>query len=171
MSPHQTIAVAVRLFALWLGVYTVRSTSALFLGGGATIYSKPLDSKGLAISGIIGILTLLMAIVLWFFPLTVAKKLLSPSAAAAPAETRDSWLAMGCALIGLWLLATSVPAIVRDAMYLYSSFPEGDDFAEFKRWLAYRGVEVLIALGLIFGSSGFVKLFLWARTAGTNKAA
>jgi hypothetical protein len=170
MSPHQSIAVAVRLFAVWLAAYALRTASAIIFGGAATIYSRPIDSRGLIVAGIIGILTLLVAAFLWFFPLTVAKKLLSSPAAAAPAETPDTWLAMGCALIGLWLLASAIPSIARDALYLYSSFSEPDDLVDFKRWLAYRCVEVMIALWLIFGSTGFVKLFWWVRNAGTRKA-
>jgi hypothetical protein len=170
MSPHQAIAVAVRLFAVWLAAYALRTASAIIFGGGATIYSRPIDSRGLIVAGIIGILTLLAAIFLWFFPLTTAKKLLSPPVTAAPAEAPDTWLAMGCTLIGLWLLASAIPSIVRDALYLYSSFPEHDDLVQFKRWLAYRFVEVIIALWLVFGSKGFVKLFWWVRNAGTKKA-
>lgn len=33
MSPHQSIAVAVRLFAIWLAAYALRTTSASMLGG------------------------------------------------------------------------------------------------------------------------------------------
>jgi hypothetical protein len=170
MSPHEAIAVAVRLFAVWLAAYALRTASAIIFGGAATIYSRPVDARGLIAAGIIGILTLSVALFLWFFPLTVAKKLLSPPATTAPTKTPDSWLAMGCALIGLWLLASAIPSIVRDALYFYSSFPEHDDLVEFKRWLAYRCVEVMIALWLIFGSTGFVKLFWWVRNAGTGKA-
>jgi hypothetical protein len=77
---------------------------------------------------------------------------------------------MGCALIGLWLLASAIPSIVRDALYLYSSYSQNDDLVEFKHWLAYRFVEVTIALWLIFGARGFVKIFWWVRNAGTKKA-
>ena len=171
MSPHQALAVAVRLFAVWLAACALRGASATFFGGPQTFYGGEIDPKGLVVAGIIGFLTLLVAVLLWFFPLTVAKKLLSPqSATTAPPEVPGTWLAMGCALIGLWLLASAIPAIVRDALYLYSSLSEPDDLFEFKRWLAYRGVEVMIALWLIFGSRGFVKLFWWIRSAGTEKA-
>jgi len=170
MSPHQAIAVAVRLFAVWLAAYALRTASATFLGGSATVYGGHIDTKGLIVAGIIGLLTLFVAAFLWFFPLTAAKKLLSPPAATpAPAETLDTWLAMGCALIGLWLLASAIPSMLRDALYLYSSFSQQDDLVDFRRWLAYRCVEVSIALWLIFGSRGFVKVFWWARNAGTKQ--
>ena len=40
----------------------------------------------------------------------------------------------------------------------------------FAVWLAYRFVEVTIALWLIFGANGFAKIFWWVRDAGTKKA-
>jgi hypothetical protein len=163
MSPHQTIAVAVRLFAVWLAAYALQTASATFL-------DARVATKGLVVAGIIGILTLLVALLLWFFPLTTAKKLLpGPAANFAPGETPDTWLAMGCALIGLWLLASAIPHVVRDALYLYSSNSSYDDSVEFKHWLAYRFVEIVVAVWLIVGTRGFVKVFWWARSAGTKK--
>src|SRR6185295_3788795 len=153
MSPHQTIAVAVRLFAVWLAAYALQTVSVVFL-------DDQVATKGLVVDGILGTLTLLVAALLWFFPLTTAKKLLSePAASDAPRETADIWFAMGCALIGLWLLASAIPHIVRDALYLFSSSSEDGDSVEFKRWLAYRMVEVIVALWLIVGTKGFVKAF------------
>jgi hypothetical protein len=135
------------------------------------VYGGPIDTKGLILAGIIGLLTLLVAAFLWFFPLSTAKKLLSPPAAApAPAETADTWFAMGCALIGFWLLASAIPFIVRDTLMLYSSLTRFDDSDGLALWLAYRGAEVAFALWLIFGARGFVRLFRWIRTAGTKKA-
>jgi hypothetical protein len=164
MSPHQTIAVAVRLFAVWLAAYALQTASATFLDGRVA-------TKGLVVAGIIGILTLLVAVLLWFFPLTTAKKLLSvPAENSASKESPDTWLAMGCALIGLWLLATAIPHIVRDSLYLYSSNSGYDDSVEYKHWLVYRFVEIVIAVWLIVGTGGFVKVFWWARSAGTKKA-
>jgi len=112
-----------------------------------------------------------VALLLWIFPLTTAKKLLAPPVAEpAPAASPDTWLAMGCALIGLWLLATAIPVVVRDALYFYSSASEYDDFPGFRRWLIYRLVEILVAVWLIVGTKGFVKVFQWSRGAGINKS-
>jgi len=164
MSPHQTIAVAVRLFAVWLAAYALQTASAVFLDGRVA-------TKGLVVAGILGTLTLFLAVMLWFFPLTTAKKLLSePAAKDAPREAADIWFAMGCALIGLWLLASAIPHMVRDALLWYSLNSEDVHSLEFKRWLAYRLVEVIVALWLIVGTKGFVKAFWWARTVGTRKS-
>lgn len=163
MTPHQAIAVAVRVFAVWLAVSAMRSVSASFFGSHAETY-------GLMVAGVIAILTFLTALLLWFFPLTISKKLLSSHAAApAPAETSDAWLAMGCALIGLWLLASAIPSVVRDALFVYSSSLQDDELGGYKRWLIYRFVEVALALWLIAGTRGIIKVFSWLRSAGTSK--
>jgi len=164
MSPHQIIAVAVRIFAVWLVAYVLHTTGTIFLDSRVT-------TKELVVAGTVGVFTLLLAVILWFFPLTMAKKLLTePAANTASRATADTWLAMGCALIGIWLLATAIPHIVRDAVYLHLLNSEYDDRGEFKRWLVYRGVEVIVALWLIVGTRGFVKVFWWARTVGTSKS-
>jgi hypothetical protein len=171
MSPHQVIAVAVRLFAIWLAVHALRTASALLSGGAATFPRARLDGEGLVLAAIISFLTLAVAALLWFFPLTVAKKLLSaPATPSAPAEAPGTWFATGCTLIGVWMLGSAVPVIVRDAFYFHSSYSEYGDTEGFKPWFAWRCVEVVIALWLIFGANGFAKSFAWLRTAGTRKA-
>ena len=163
MTPHQGIAVALRVFAVWLAVTAMRSVSATFFGSRA-------EPEGLIAAGVIALLTFLVALLLWFFPLTISKKLLSsPAAAPAPAETPDTWLAMGCALIGLWLLASAIPSVVRDALFVYSPSLQDDELGAYKRWLIYRFVEVALALWLIAGTRGIVKVFSWLRSAGTGK--
>jgi len=73
-------------------------------------------------------------------------------------------------VIVLLLLASAIPHIVRDALYLYSANSSYDDLVEFKSWVAYRFVEIVVAVWLIVGTGGFVKVFRWARSAGSKKA-
>jgi len=170
VSPHQTIAVAVRLFAIWLAAYALRTSSAVLFGGSATPYGGRVGTTGLVASAIVGLLTVAAAVLLWFFPLTAAKKLLSaPAATPDLAEGQSTWLAMGCALIGLWLLASVIPSIARDALYFYLPSAPFEVKEGLGAWFAYRCIEVAVALYLIFGSKGFVKVFWWTRTVGTKK--
>jgi hypothetical protein len=163
MTPHQGIAVALRVFAIWLALTTMRSVSGTFFG-------SRVDHEGLIAAGVIAFLTFMVALLLWFFPLTISKKLLSsPAATPAPTETPDTWLAMGCALIGLWLLASAIPSMVRDALFVYSSSLQDDELGGYQRWLVYRFVEVALALWLIAGTRGIIKVFSWLRNAGTGK--
>jgi hypothetical protein len=163
MSPHQTIAVAVRLFAIWLFLYFVRDTLSFFYDPQA--HSRP-GAVALAISVIL--LSGLVASALWFFPLTVARKLLAaPASESAPPANPDDWLAAGCALLGLWVLSLAVPTFIRDALmwYLYR-----ENYGGPPMWpLLFRYVvEIGIAIWLVCGAKGVRAIFRWARTAGVS---
>jgi hypothetical protein len=71
MSPHQTIAVAVRLFAIWLVIYFAQSAPSFFRESVRTD-----DIAASVAVVVISILAVLLALFLWFFPRTVARGLL-----------------------------------------------------------------------------------------------
>jgi hypothetical protein len=166
MSPHQAIAVGVRLFAVWLAIYWFQDIVTFYFDSTSRAYSHAL-TIGAAVSLFVAVLVL----TLWFFPRTVARKLLAASTpestASAPPET---WLAVGCALIGFWVLTHAVPALMRNLLFLYFSDPPYHDTTNGRIWLFYFSAEIVIALWLIFGTKGLRKLFLWAQTAGQNPA-
>ena len=81
---------------------------------------------------------------------------------------------MGCALIGLWLLTTSVPALL---LNLYVLAGATDHYAEanslrhdLKHSVLYNAAEVAIALWLILGARGFRELYWWAQNVGIRKS-
>ena len=79
MSPHQTIAVAARLFAIWLALGLPTQLYGLWRLG--DIVATP----GLRLlTAAAALLSAVVAVVLWFFPLTVARKLLRTSDQPAP---------------------------------------------------------------------------------------
>jgi len=163
MSPHQTIAVAVRLFAIWLFLYFTRDTLSYYFDAEARGHPGALV---FALSVLV--LTGAVSTVLWFFPLTVARKLLAaPASDTAPPATPDEWLAAGCVLLGLWLLSLAVPILVRDSLiqYLYRETYGGEPATPFLlRYVA----EIGIALWLVCGAKGVRAIFRWARTAGVK---
>jgi hypothetical protein len=121
---------------------------------------------GLGVEVAFLVLTAVLVVALWFFPRSIAEKLLSPdSAKPEPSASPDLWLAMGCALMGLWLLTHALPSLIFDAYALIYVDTTSDD-ASLKRSVLYYVVEVAIALWLVFGAKGFRKLFWWARRAG-----
>jgi hypothetical protein len=162
MSPHQAVAVALRVFAVWLGIYGLRTAVSF-----AFVPEKDVPGLGAAVAFLA--LTVLLVVALWFFPRSIAGKLLSldnakPEASAFP----DLWLAMGCALLGLWLLTSALPSLVFDTYALVYIDPTSDDWWV-KRSVMYHAVEVAIALWLILGAGGFRKVFWWAQYAGYKK--
>lgn len=158
MSPHQIIAVAARLYAVWLAIQLPGQVYEVFAA----------DPSMRLFSACILIIEVVAMLALWFFPQTIARKLLTVSATETPApSSADTWLRMGCALIGLWLLATSLPKLILDAFGLYSM--HYDDTSSLRRSVLYYLAEVAIAVWLILGGRGFREVFWWARNAGVSK--
>src|SRR5580704_12446040 len=89
MSPHQAVAVSVRLFAAWLGIYVLRTVASF-------AFVRQSDVPGFGVAVAVVVITAALVMVLWLFPGSIAKKLLS--AENAKSETTgspDLWLAMG----------------------------------------------------------------------------
>jgi hypothetical protein len=162
MSPHQAVAVTVRIFAAWLGITVLRDLASF-------AFFKQTDMPGYGFAVTILALAVLLVAALWLFPGTIAGKLLSPSNAKPETSAPpDLWLAMGCALLGLWLLTSALPTLIFDTYALVHLNP-GDDRGNIPQSVVYYIVEVAIALWLVFGAKGFRKLFWWARNAGYKK--
>jgi hypothetical protein len=163
MSPHQTVAVAVRVFAAWLGIAVLRNLASF-----AFLKQTEMPGYGFAVS-VLALAVLLVA-ALWLFPGTIAGKLLSPdNAKPETSVSPDLWLAMGCALLGLWMLTSAIPTLIFDTYALLRLNP-GDDGGNVPQSVVYYVVEVAIGLWLVFGAKGFRRLFWWARNAGYKKA-
>ena len=162
MSPLQTVSVALRLFAIWLGIYVFRTVVSF-----AFVSQNEIPGFGVAVAFVV--LTALLAAALWFFPRSIAGKLLSPEAASpeAPASP-DLWLAMGCTLLGLWMLTSAVPSFVLNTFALvYVDVTSGD--SSLKQSVLYYLIEIAIGVWLVLGAKGFRRLFWWAQNAGYKR--
>ena len=161
MSPHQIIAVAVRLLAIWLFALIAMNVPYYFL-------NTPLQGESDSIAAFIvgAVLIVFVALMLWKFPLTVARKLISTESQASDTERQpDMWLAMGCALMGLWMIVSVIPAFIQSLVVARSEF--GGGYSDhLSIWLGLYLPKTLIGLWLVFGAKGFRKLFWWARSAG-----
>ena len=115
MSPQQIVAVLSRLLAVWLANHLPGQAYQIVFA------SNPSVDWSMTVFAVIGfVVELSVSLALWFFPLVVARNLLRSEERPPPASS-DVWLAMGCAVIGLWLLGTSLPALVIDAFVLGST--------------------------------------------------
>src|SRR5260221_12379465 len=125
MTPHEPLAVAVRLFAILFTIYVVRELLALYVSG-----LQRGDPYLLPIIATVSVLAILFLVVLWFFPRTIARGLLpSSSEASAHPSPPDMWFATGSCLIGLWLLASAVPALARNSLVIYLFRTESVDMS------------------------------------------
>ena len=157
MSPHQAIAVAARLFAIWLLIHLPGQAYAFFAD----------ESRVRLITLCVVVVELIIILAFWIFPDTVARTLLrSSSAEPPPPASADAWLSLGCALMGLWLLATSLPSLLVD-VFAWSSM-QLDDRSFLWRSVFYDFSQVAIGVWLTLGARGFRRVVWWARNAGTG---
>ena len=165
MTPHQTIAVGIRLFAVWLAIY--------FLGAAPGYYNgfKKLDEQFAIISVSIALIVVaLIFIVLWFFPRTIAKGVLPKEVTVEldPIST-DRWFAVGVSLIGLWLLTEAIPALARYALIALFSHRLPDSIvADANLYLntIYYLVQFFLGIWLLLGAKGLRALVLKLRYGG-----
>ena len=160
MSPHQIIAVAIRLFAIWLVIYLAQTAPSFFR---ETIrVDDPAVSVAIVV---ISILAVLLVLFLWFFPLTVARRLLD-ARNLAPAEpaSPDTWFSVGCALIGIWLIIPALASLTYNLSVLYMAQRNAalETTGLHFGWI-YYSVEIVFGAWLLLGARGARKLFWWAR--------
>ncbi|MGH9645096.1 MAG: hypothetical protein ACRD3Q_22050 [Terriglobales bacterium] len=160
MTPQQIVALTLRLFAIWVGLQALSWVPSLFDIGASSHQSSFVYVTFLLAANAVAVL------VLWFFPRTIAGKLLSSQDTPSQlTSTTEIWLAMGCTLIGLWKLTTTVPKLAVDLFLLKSIY----DRSQLDQWILYTVIELAIAAWLVLGGKGVWKLFQWAQYAGTRK--
>jgi hypothetical protein len=165
VTPHQTLAVAVRLFALVMALYVGRELLGYYVAA-----RDENDAHASPIVAAVSIVAILVLAVLWFFPRSIARGLL-PLSSDTPAEPSapDTWLAVGSSLIGLWLVASAVPALMRNALVMYFFRAEDSlDRSGLMSGLLYYLLQFAVGAALILGANGIRNLIAWARIAGTR---
>jgi hypothetical protein len=162
VTPLQSVALALRLFAVWLALQTLRTVPSFFTVNGFASPSYAWVTFILA-------LTVVVILALWFFPRIIAGKLLPASdAQPQPSATPDAWLAIGCTILGLWTLTSTIPRLVYDYL-AWNSLSISDDRSQLQLWIIYHLVELAIAVWLILGAKGVRNIFRWAQNVGVRK--
>lgn len=162
MTPRQSVAVGVRLFSVWL-----------LLDGLATGYFSFIElgmnhSAGAVAFGLVlALVWVLAAAALWRFPGAVARKLVpddvndaSSSAHGLPA---DLWFETGCALIGIWLIVTSLAPLTQSIVETWMTV----DVIESG---AYFLIRIILGVGLVLGARGVRKIVRWTQYAGIQRS-
>ncbi len=168
MQKEQIVAIAVRLFAIFLVVYAFRHASSMLP---LTNYPPPQNISYIFIASAT-LPLLLAALLLWIFPLTIAAKLLPRSrrTESAGALSATEIQAVAFSILGLWVLTTAVPDIFYWITYVYVMKNGGVDNSAFSPNLSGRigatVVELVIGIWLLFGARGLTGLLRLARTAG-----
>ena len=162
MRPKQAAALAVRLFAIWLAIQVLRMVPWFFEPGASQASSHVWNAFVVALSAVI-------VLILWLSPRIIAgNRLISASGQSRESASADTWLIVGCMLIGLWALTTTVPRLVYDIIALNST-PYGIDDSKLHYWVVYNLVELCIAAWFIFGAKGMRRFFRWVQNTGIGK--
>lgn len=168
MRKEQIVGIAVRLFAIFLALYTVRYASFLFPR--ATL--PPPNNVSFLFIFVLALFPILAALLLWFFPLTVAAKIIPDI------KAKEKVASLGAAeievvafsVMGLWVLTGAIPGTLNWVTF-------------FAIWLANYGagtlelspdnianiidtiVELIIGFWLLLGSRGLLGIIRHLRQA------
>ncbi len=161
MSREDVIAVAVRIFAIFLLVTVVRTIP------GTLAFMDQVEPKpSLMLVWLLSGLSLGLCVYLWCFPLTVARKLLPAMREPRSETAMDGSVALtvGLTLLGVWVLSHALPdAIYWVTLFLLSRRIDAAHFdwqqEQIANIIATAG-QLALALWLIFGSSGIKRLIL-----------
>ena len=165
MTNAQLVGLGVRLFSVWLAVYCLRTLPAMFYGNRWDVY----DERMLAIAAVVTAILLAACLFLWFFPLTVASKLIPKTSLAVPVVPPGEHLqAAGFCLLGLWVLSSAIPRTVNFVILYYYSRQEPTPglFERTYATAAEAVAEIAIGVWLLFGARGLLEILRSARTAG-----
>ncbi|MCU7798529.1 MAG: hypothetical protein KZQ75_15490 [Candidatus Thiodiazotropha sp. (ex Myrtea spinifera)] len=172
MNKEEIVAVAVRLFAIALGIYGLNNLP------GMVMYFDQDDMREAAyIYAGLSALIVIVAILLWKFPLTVAKKLMPKTGADTEfvSWSYEGALTCGFIIMGFYFLYY----VISDSIYWFYMWKSsvkifGDVRTELNAdQLAsiYATVaEFIISVVLIVGSRGLASILLKLRYAALNSS-
>jgi hypothetical protein len=158
MTPQQIVGIALRLLALWLALNSVR----YLIWFPIALIESDLANRT-AYSYSIGIVYIVGALLLWFFPMWLANKLTPRSQFENRLNLQPlEAIRAGCALIGLWLFASGLPNLV---WFFFRAIVFNSDTSAFssldldtKLDIAVALFEVCFSLVLIFRAGQFASM-------------
>lgn len=169
MSREDFVAIASRLFALFLVITTIRLVAAMF----QSVASFPSTGAFVVYLVVIAVPALAAAALLWVFPLSLARRLLPVMRQPQPAVSAGSTTALELALtvLGFWVLATALAdAVYWVAVVTYVlNSPNGPEFdLSQKAEFAATAAQLLMGGWLVFGHRGLASIVARLRYAGSS---
>ena len=143
MTPTQTIAVSIRLFAITLAYMLILHSPIIFIDAA---------TAGLNISIPIVVISLWLSIILllWHFPIRVANAILRETTPITmTTSSLTAWFETGCCLLGLYFLGELIPNIALDIQpFMTYGAPSA-----FKEALLIRdGIQLTYSICLLVGT-------------------
>jgi hypothetical protein len=162
LTPHQILAVCSRLAALIWGTYAIHRVPELFVH----VDYPPIDNRASVL--VLTSLQLSMCLFLWFFPTTVARRLLPLKNVAASSPPRlIDWQILGLVLIGVWELVEALPRLVYWVVVLNTQNSSGYEFASLtpvqRGQLLWTVSQLAVGIWLMFAARGIAAHLLGNR--------
>lgn len=108
MTPQQIIGLAIRCLSLFIGWYAVRYFFSVPMEAQLNGWAN--QTASLYAYGVVG---LLIAVFLWFFPLSIANKIVPRTQFENHVDVRAIELArVGVSLIGIWIFGSALPDLL-----------------------------------------------------------
>ena len=149
MSPQQVVALILRLFAIWLSLWAIRYITFV----PDSLIKNHMDS-GVDVSYYIGFGTMVIALFIWFFPMTIANKIISKSSSNHTFNTNPNEVALvGISILGLWKIIDSAPVLASSLFQAYLNSGSRPLFSSLdvagKADIAFMFIELFIAVILV----------------------
>jgi hypothetical protein len=160
MTPQQVVALGIRILSIWLAIYGLEYVFSV----SASMKGTNLE-EGLSIAYSIGGAFLGLAAMLWFFPMAVAHRIVPRTRFENHLKLQPLEAArVGCALIGLWLFAHTVPSFAWFILRLATSVGDQSFFQSLQPSDRVDVIFYIFELGLSFAfvlkSAAFAKIAL-----------
>ncbi len=155
MTPHQAVALFVRLFVIWIAcIFLIRipNTYALYQRDEISTFSMM----------VILVIVFVILALIWNFPVFVSKRLLSNSIVQEKnSSSYESWLEIGIIGMGLWFLVQAIPSIVQYVtLYIYSQKVslDGGMPDTWNASLIGNIVQVILSLTMLLNAAAIEKI-------------
>ncbi|WP_316365616.1 hypothetical protein [Candidatus Thiodiazotropha sp. CDECU1] len=169
MGKDEIVAIAVRLFSVALAIYGLKNLPGMV----AYFNQEEMQGAVYAFTGIT-VLIFVIALLLWHFPLSVAKKIIPKNNSTIKATEWNSneLLICGLIILGVYFLFY----VVSDAIYWFYVWKYSISFEGSRIELNIDQVasiyatigEFVVVIILLLGSSGIANLIMKLRHAGIN---
>jgi len=167
------LAVSIRLFVIWVSLAALVGLPDIY----KSALNGPFDRNLVIAWALVAIVFIVVMLMLWFFPLTIARSLLPVMKEPQPTHGMNGEMALtvGITLIGLWLAAGAVVdmgwviGLSRQAAEqeaLYGGY--GSTALDLTPYYWSGGVKFVVGLVLTLGASGLKNLLFRARFAGAR---
>ena len=149
MSPKQTLAVVIRLIAVWLMIFSVSTVLSLIVKSKNNLLQ--LTSGPLITIIIITAILLSICLILWHLSNKISGFILhdiqnTPFTPSSP----DSWFAVGCSLLGIWFIGNIIPPLLAN-VYIAMSIDHGFSDILTKAHMLSETLKLSLGLLLIVG--------------------